>query len=170
MSDGGVGTDIGARGANQRGQFRPAELAVQTHDIVVAPDFVEISAIACGAADDRAEAALAQRRSELAPAFGSPAFIGEHRRGMHHGIGLCRRQCRPNRTGRTDDLGMRGNTEHIGKTQNFENAVPSALADIRAAERKAFDAGGKANRFDRAGALPSGDSGEERRPVTSLRR
>ena len=59
------------------------------------------------------------------------------------------------------------------RSSGYSGYDPSAKeysADEIAAERKAFDASGKACRFDRAGALPARDSSEERRPVTSLRR
>ena len=136
MRDRGVGPDIDARAADHGGQFRPFELAVETHDVAVVPDVVEIGAIAAGAGDDGAEAALAQRRGELAPAVGGPALVGEHRRGMHDGVGMRRRESGAHRAGGTDDLGVRGNADQLGEPQNIENAMLVAIADIGAAERE----------------------------------
>ena len=58
----------------------------------------------------------------------------------------------------------------FGELQNIANAMLAAVAHIAAAERKAFDGGGKSARFHRAGALPPGDDGKECRTVAGLRR
>ena len=69
VGDGGIRTDIDARAADQGGKLRPGDLAVETPDLAVAPDLIEIGAVGGAAGGDGREPACAQRRDELPPAI-----------------------------------------------------------------------------------------------------
>ena len=170
VGDRGVRPDIDARGGDQSGQSRPVELAVETDDIAVTPDFIEIGTIGCSAGDGRAEAALVQRRGESPPAAARPALIGEHRRRMNYGVWLRRRERRAHAACGTDDLGLRWDADEFGKAQYIEDAMLAAVAHIGTAEREALDGSREAVRFHRTSALPPGNDRQECRPVAGLRR
>ena len=106
MGDRGVRADINARGGDQRRQFRPSELAIEPQNICIAPYLIEIGAVGSGAGAHGHKSAVAQRRSQRAPAFARPALVDKHRRRMDHRVKLARRQLGTWRSRRTDDFAM----------------------------------------------------------------
>ncbi len=167
---GGIRPNIDLCGADQRGNFRPLQPAVETHDITLVPDLIKISSVIFAAGDECRQPPLAQGRGEHPPAVDPPALVRVHGRSMHDCIGLRRDKFRAHVAGRTDDLGVRGNPEQFGKAQVLDNPVLSLVGHEGTAEREAFDSCGKSVRFERPGAASPGNPSQQRRPISGLRR
>src|SRR5690242_14538245 len=87
---------------------------------------------------------------------------------MDHGVRLRRRQLHARRRRRTNNLAMGGNADHLGQTENIDNAMVGAITDATAAEQGALDRACCADWLGRPNAAAAGHDCESDWPIAGL--